>query len=66
MAAIKVAAGNARALGEAIARLLDDAGLRRRMGEAAWAAGQALPRWEDTARIVAGVVRELAPKDHRP
>ena len=27
------------------------------MGDAAWAAGQKLPRWEDTARIIAGVIR---------
>ena len=30
-----------------------DAGLRQTMGEASWAGGQALPRWEETARLVA-------------
>jgi hypothetical protein len=31
------------------------------MGEASWAAGQKLPRWDDTARIIAGVIKELTP-----
>ena len=53
-AALKVAPGDERALGQAIGRVLDDADLRRRLADAAWAAGQMLPRWEDTARIVAG------------
>ena len=30
------------------------------MADASWAAGQKLPRWEDTARIVAGVIEEVA------
>jgi glycosyltransferase involved in cell wall biosynthesis len=59
-AALKVPPGDVAALGEALGRLLGDTGLRRRMAEAAWTAGQALPRWEDTARRVAGVVKELA------
>jgi glycosyltransferase involved in cell wall biosynthesis len=59
-AAIKVPPGDERALSRAIQRVLDDTGLRRRMADASWAAGQKLPRWEDTARIVAGVVREVA------
>jgi glycosyltransferase involved in cell wall biosynthesis len=60
-AALKVAPGDAPALSRAIARLLDDAVLRRRLADASWAAGQVLPRWEDTARIVAGAVRGVAP-----
>jgi glycosyltransferase involved in cell wall biosynthesis len=59
-AALKVAPGDERALSGAIGRLLDDAALRRSLGEAAWAAGQRLPRWEDTARIVAGVIKDIA------
>jgi glycosyltransferase involved in cell wall biosynthesis len=61
-AAIKVPAADAEALTGAIARVLDDTGLRRRLGDAAWAAAQALPRWEDTARIVAGAIRAMSPQ----
>ena len=60
-AALKVAPGDERALNQAIGRVMDDAGLRRRMSDASWAAGQVLPRWEDTARNVAGAVAEVAP-----
>jgi glycosyltransferase involved in cell wall biosynthesis len=61
-AAIKVAPGDAAALTAAIARVMDDRDLRRRLSDAAWAAAQALPRWEDTARIVAGAIRAMAPR----
>jgi glycosyltransferase involved in cell wall biosynthesis len=60
-AAIKVAPGDQQALTQAIARVMDDAVLRRRLADAAWAAGQKLPRWEDTARIVAAVIEGIAP-----
>jgi glycosyltransferase involved in cell wall biosynthesis len=59
-AAIKVPPGDERALSLAIERLLDDRELRQRMAQAAWLAGQKLPRWEDTARIVAEVIAEVA------
>lgn len=59
-AAIKVPPGDVAALGAAIASVAGDAGLRKRMGEASWAAGQHLPRWEDTARIIADVVKSIA------
>lgn len=59
-AAIKVPPGDAPALSGAICRLLDDAALRRRLADASWAAGQMLPRWEDTAGTIAGVIRDLA------
>jgi glycosyltransferase involved in cell wall biosynthesis len=59
-AAVKVPPGDQRALGLAIERVLHDTSLRRRMADASWAAGQNLPRWEDTARIVAGVIEEVA------
>ena len=57
-AAIKVPPGDVQALGPAIRRMLDDAALRRRMSDASWAAGQKLPRWEDTARTIADVIKE--------
>jgi len=60
-AAIKVPPGDVQALGLAIRRMLDDAPLRRRMSDAAWAAGKKLPRWEDTARTIADVIRNVAP-----
>ena len=59
-AGIKVPPGDERALTLAVQRILDDTGLRQRMGDASWAAGQELPRWEDTARIIAGVIEEVA------
>jgi glycosyltransferase involved in cell wall biosynthesis len=59
-AAIKVAPGDEAALAAAIRRLLADPGLRARMADASWAAGQKLPRWEDTARTIAGVIKGLA------
>jgi glycosyltransferase involved in cell wall biosynthesis len=59
-AAIKVPPGDERALTLAIQQLLDDRELRQRMAQAAWSAGQKLPRWEDTARIVANVIAEVA------
>jgi glycosyltransferase involved in cell wall biosynthesis len=60
-AALKVAPGNIDALSAAIGCLLQDRPLRRRMADASWAAGQSLPRWEDTAQRIAKVIRELAP-----
>jgi glycosyltransferase involved in cell wall biosynthesis len=59
-AAIKVPPGDQSALTVAIGRLLDKPELRRRLADASWAAGQQLPRWEDTARTIAGVIEELA------
>lgn len=60
-AAIKVPPGDVPALTAAIRRVCEDAELRQSMGEASWAAGAKLPGWEDTARRIAGVIRELAP-----
>lgn len=59
-AAIKVPPGDEHAFTLAIQRVLQDADLRRRMADASWAAGQKLPRWEDTARIIAGIIKEVA------
>jgi glycosyltransferase involved in cell wall biosynthesis len=59
-AALKVAPGDAEALSGALRRLLTDSGLRARLAEASWRAGQRLPRWEDAARRIAGVIEEVA------
>jgi glycosyltransferase involved in cell wall biosynthesis len=58
-AAIKVAPGDAGALTVAIGSVLSNATQRRHMAETSWAAGQKLPRWTDTARRIAGVLRDV-------
>jgi glycosyltransferase involved in cell wall biosynthesis len=59
-AGIKLPPGDEVALTLALQRILDDTDLRRRMADASWAAGQKLPRWEDAARMIAGVIEEAA------
>lgn len=58
-AAIKVPPGDTIALSDAIARVLCDRALKAAMAKASWSAGQTLPRWEDTARLVAGAIRKV-------
>jgi glycosyltransferase involved in cell wall biosynthesis len=68
-AALKVAPGDEAALTAALDRLLRDGALRAALADAAWAAGRRLPRWEDTARKIAEVIREVdrpAPPGARP
>jgi glycosyltransferase involved in cell wall biosynthesis len=60
-AALKVPPGDVAALSEAVRLILDDPSLRRRLSDAAWGAGQGLPRWDAAARIIAGVMRDIAP-----
>jgi len=57
-AALKVPPGDPRALQQALRRLVDDASLRKAIGDASWSAGQSLPRWSDTARMIADVIKE--------
>jgi glycosyltransferase involved in cell wall biosynthesis len=59
-AAVKVPAGDTMLLSHALQLLLGDAGLRRRMADAAWVAGALLPTWDDTARDIADVLKTVA------
>jgi glycosyltransferase involved in cell wall biosynthesis len=59
-AAIKVPPGNVDALTEALRAVLHDAALRTEMADASWRAGRALPKWKDTARIIADVIRKAS------
>lgn len=52
-AALKVRPGDATALAKALAGLIDAPAERRQRADAAWAAAGDLPRWSETARIVA-------------
>jgi glycosyltransferase involved in cell wall biosynthesis len=58
-AALKVAPGDADALAKGLLTLIDDQTLRARLGDAAWAAAGSLPRWRDTAAIVAEICRKV-------
>jgi glycosyltransferase involved in cell wall biosynthesis len=60
-AAQKVPPGDAGALGGELAYLIGDTAARQRRADAAWAAAARLPRWQDTARIIADVVKSLRP-----
>ena len=60
-AAVKVEPASPRALAWSIGRVLEEDGqLRRSIADAAWAAATQLPRWNDTARTVAAVIKEIA------
>jgi glycosyltransferase involved in cell wall biosynthesis len=58
-AALKVPPGNVTELRVAIARALGDGQLRAALSAASWEAGRALPRWDDTARIIASVIASI-------
>jgi glycosyltransferase involved in cell wall biosynthesis len=62
-AALKVPPADAPALAEALRRMATDQTLRSDKAEAAWRLAHALPRWDDTARIVAEVIERVAPMD---
>lgn len=48
------------ALTDALIRMMTDGALRERLSEAAWTHGQTLPRWSDTAAIIARVLHGVA------
>jgi glycosyltransferase involved in cell wall biosynthesis len=58
-AAQKVAVGDVDDLAGSLAYLIGDASARQRHADAAWAAAQSLPDWDDTARIVARVLASV-------
>ncbi len=59
-AGILVPPGDATAFAAALRRLLTEPALRNGMASASHERGAALPGWDDTARIMAGVIARLA------
>jgi len=59
-AGLLVAPDDDRAFADALGLLMRDTALRRRLADGAWYHAQTLPRWEDTADIVAGVIGQVA------
>ena len=55
-AGLKVPPGDPDALRDALDRMMADPALRASLAAEAYRAGQALPDWEDTARIIAGAL----------
>jgi glycosyltransferase involved in cell wall biosynthesis len=59
-AGLKVPPGDADALRTALDTALADPALRATLADAAWHAGQKLPDWDDTARIIAGALSRVS------
>jgi glycosyltransferase involved in cell wall biosynthesis len=60
-AAQKTPVGDSGALAGALAYLIGDASARQRHADAAWEAASGLPRWDQTAKIVADVLKSVKP-----
>ncbi|KAB0267358.1 glycosyltransferase family 4 protein [Microvirga brassicacearum] len=56
--AVRVPPGDATALRQGLKHLIENPVARRELAEAAWNEAQTLTRWDDTARIVAAVLKE--------
>ena len=59
-AAIKVPPGDPLAFRAALDRVLSDRPMADAMAESSYAAGRALPTWDDTAATIAAVIRKVA------
>jgi glycosyltransferase involved in cell wall biosynthesis len=59
-AGLKVPPGDVASLREALRRMIADPAAREAFGEGSWAAGQALPRWRETAARVADALKAAA------
>jgi glycosyltransferase involved in cell wall biosynthesis len=57
-AGILVPPDDPRALADALELLITDDGLRQQLADGAWMHAATLPRWEDSAEIIASVLRE--------
>jgi glycosyltransferase involved in cell wall biosynthesis len=57
-ARLSVPPADAAALRSALRRVISEAPLRRRLSDAAWRAGQNLPRWDAAARTILEAARE--------
>lgn len=55
-AALRVEPGNMLALRTALGKALTDGAVRERLAKASWAAGQKLPTWDDTTKIIAAEI----------
>lgn len=58
-AGLKASPGDADALREAVRRMIARPRLRRGFAEGSWAAGRRLPRWSETAAVVARVLKDI-------
>ncbi len=61
-AGLLVPVDDVAALSQALRRLITDRALRKTMSDAAWAAGQRLPRWSDTAAKIGGALSPRSAK----